>query len=172
MASAFVSASPISIASAVDALGVLPSASYSLISSRGSRVPPVPRAPSACLARLPHSLSSDSRIQRGTAAAVSATPIATSPSGEKAQSSAARKLSISREIGQPLICGPRRRFTFRAFEKTAIVLGVAAGESFALAARTNLLDRVGAGRVEQPEPRFGAADIRDKQRFGHQIGQA
>ena len=47
-------------------------------------------------ARLRHSSTIDNCIQRGIAAAVSATPIDSSPPGENAQSSAARKLSISR----------------------------------------------------------------------------
>ena len=51
------------------------------------------------------------------------------------------------------------------------MLGVAVRDLFALAALIELLDRVGAGRVEQPEPRFSAADIRDDQGFRHQIGQ-
>jgi hypothetical protein len=49
---------------------------------------------------------------------------------------------------------------------------VTARQSFALAAHVKLLDRVGAGGDKQPEPRFGAAAIRDDQRFGHQIAQA
>ena len=47
-----------------------------------------------------------------------------------------------------------------------------ARESAALAAFVELFDREGAGRFEQPETRFGATDIRDDQRFRHQIGQA
>ena len=53
-----------------------------------------------------------------------------------------------------------------------MVFGVASREGFALAALVEPLERVGAGRLEEPEPRFGAADIRDDQRFRHQIGQA
>ena len=74
-------------------------------------------------------------------------------------------------IGQPFVRRPRRRFTLSALEKIAVVLGVAARDPFALAALVKLLDRVGAGGVEQPEPRSGAADIGDDQRFRHQIGQ-
>ena len=55
-----------------------------------------PSAPSACFARLPRSPTSDRPIQSGTAAVVNATPIKPSPLGEKAQSSDARKLSISK----------------------------------------------------------------------------
>ena len=51
-------------------------------------------------------------------------------------------------------------------------IGVTARDIPALTAFVELLDRVGAGRVEQPETRFGATDIRDDQRFRHQIGQA
>ena len=43
-----------------------------------------------------HSSGKDKDIHKGIAATVSATPIDSSPPGEKAQSSAARKLSISR----------------------------------------------------------------------------
>jgi len=46
-----------------------------------------------------------------------------------------------------------------------MVLGVAARDLVALGALIKLLDCVGAGSVEQPEPRFGLADIRDDQRF-------
>ena len=136
-------------------------------------VPPVPRAPSACLARLRHSSSSDRRIQRGTAAAVSATPIDRIAARRKGPvERRAQIVDFPGVIGQPFARRPRRRFTFGALEKIAVVLGVAARDPFALAALVELLDRVGAGRVEQPEPRFGAADIRDDQRFRHQIGQA
>ena len=41
-----------------------------------------------------------------------------------------------------------------------------------LAALVELIDRIGAGRIEQVEPRFSAADIRDDQGFRHQTGQA
>src|SRR4051812_11654127 len=47
-----------------------------------------------------------------------------------------------------------------------------ARDPLTLTALIELLDRVGVSRVEQPEPRFGAANIRDDQRFRHQIGQA
>ena len=53
-----------------------------------------------------------------------------------------------------------------------IIFGVAARDTFAVAARIKLLDCIGASRVEQPEQRFRAANIRDDQGFGHQIGQA
>ena len=92
MASAFVNAAPISVISVVNA----PRAAYSLISAYGSRFRAVASASSACFARLRHSSSSDSRLHSETAAAVSKTPIDSSLSGEKAQLSAARKLSISR----------------------------------------------------------------------------
>jgi hypothetical protein len=51
---------------------------------------------SARSTRVRHSSNSDKCIHRVTAAAVNATPIEASPPGEKAQSSAARKLSICR----------------------------------------------------------------------------
>src|SRR5437879_2876570 len=93
MSSAFANAALISEASDVDA----PSAAWSLISSRGLRLPPAPRAPNACLARLRHSSRRDRRIQRGKAAAVSATPIDRSPLVEKTQSKAAGKDAESPE---------------------------------------------------------------------------
>ena len=64
--------------------------------SRGARPAPAPAAiaASACSTRPLHSSISDKCIHKGTAAAVSATPIEASPPGEKAQSSAARTLSI------------------------------------------------------------------------------
>jgi hypothetical protein len=52
------------------------------------------------------------------------------------------------------------------------MLGVTARDPLTFTALVELLDRIGAGRVKQPEPRPGAADIRDNQRFRHQIGQA
>src|SRR5580704_11700284 len=57
-------------------------------------------------------------------------------------------------IGQPFVRRSRRRFTFGALEKITVVLSVASRDAFAIAALVQLLDRVGAGRVEQPEPRF------------------
>src|SRR6266550_5615324 len=51
-------------------------------------------------------------------------------------------------IGQPFVGRPRRRVTFSALEKITVVLGVAARDSLAFAALVELLDRVGAGRVE------------------------
>jgi hypothetical protein len=75
-------------------------------------------------------------------------------------------------VGQPFARRPRRHFTFGALEKIAIVRGVAERDPVALAALVKLFDRVAAGRVEQPEPRFSAADICDDQRFCHQISQA
>ena len=90
MSSTFVNAATISEASGVEA----PSAACSLISPRVSSALHC-QASSACLTRLRHSSSSDKRIQSGSAAAVSATPVDPSPLGENAQSSAARKLSIS-----------------------------------------------------------------------------
>src|ERR1700724_2950476 len=71
-----------------------PSAVCSFISRRASGRAPSPRAAIARSTRLPHSSISDSCIHSGTAAAVSATPSDASPFGEKAQSSAARRLSI------------------------------------------------------------------------------
>ena len=49
--------------------------------------------------------------------------------------------------------------------------GMALCDPFSLAILIKFLQREGAGRVEQPEPRFGATDIRDDQRFRHQIDQ-
>jgi hypothetical protein len=45
----------------------------------------------------------------------------------------------------------------------AVILGVAVREPFALVARVEHLERIGACRVEQPEPGLGTADIRDDQ---------
>ena len=53
----------------------------------------------------------------------------------------------------------------------AEVLRVPASMHFPFACFAEFLERVGAGRVEQPEPWFGAANIRDNQRFRHQVGQ-
>src|SRR3954462_14611138 len=47
-----------------------------------------------------------------------------------------------------------------------------ARDPLTLTALVELLDRAGVSRVDQPEPRFGAANIRDDQRFRYQIGQA
>ena len=74
-------------------------------------------------------------------------------------------------ISQPFDRGPRCRLTLGELKKVAIILGVAARDRFALSAPLNLLDRVGTGGVEQPEPWLGAADIRDNQGFRHQAGQ-
>src|SRR5205823_3193677 len=74
-------------------------------------------------------------------------------------------------IREPFVRQPRRRFTFSVLEKTAVVLSVAARNPFALAAPGNLLNRIGTGGVEQPEPWSGAADIGDDQRFGYEIGE-
>src|ERR1700729_3893462 len=60
-------------------------------------------------------------------------------------------------FGQPLSPSPHFRCGLGALEKIAVILGVTVRESFALAVRVKLLDCVGAGRVEQSEPRFGAA---------------
>jgi len=62
-------------------------------------------------------------------------------------------------VGQPFASRPRSRFTFGAFEKVTVVLGVAAGDPFAVAAVGEFLDRIRAGRLQQTEPRFDAADI-------------
>ena len=91
MSSALVNAATISEASGVEA----PSALCNRIACRGSSVDAVPSAPSARWAHPRHSSSNDKRTHSGTAAAVSATPVDASPLGENAQSSAARKLSIS-----------------------------------------------------------------------------
>ena len=72
-----------------------PSAAQSCISRRASRPERGPRLASARSARPRHSTKSDCWNHRGTAAAVSATPIDASPPGEKAQSSPLRTLSIS-----------------------------------------------------------------------------
>src|SRR5216683_7163992 len=48
-------------------------------------------------------------------------------------------------IREPFVRRPRRRFTFGALEKTAVVLSMAARNPFALAAPRNLLNRVGTG---------------------------
>src|SRR5216683_3265554 len=52
------------------------------------------------------------------------------------------------------------------------VPSVAACDRFALAALVEPLERVGASRFEQPEPRSGSAQIRGDQRFRNKIGQA
>src|SRR5580693_8381766 len=62
-------------------------------------------------------------------------------------------------IGQPFVSRPCRRFTLSALEKITVILGVAARELSPLFARVDLLDRIGACRIEQPEPRVGPADI-------------
>jgi hypothetical protein len=51
-------------------------------------------------------------------------------------------------IGQPFAGRPRRRFTFGAFEKIAVVLGVAARDPFAVAAAGEFLDCIRAGRIK------------------------
>ena len=78
---------------------------------------------------------------------------------------------MTRVLGEPSGRPTCFQFGFGPLEQVPIILGVAAREPFALAAHAKLLDCVRAGRVKQPEPRFGAADIRDNQRFRHQIGQ-
>jgi hypothetical protein len=72
------------------------SAAWSCISQRASRLAPIVIAARARSTRPRHSSISDKCIHKGTAAAVSATPIDASPAGENVQSSAARKLSIWR----------------------------------------------------------------------------
>jgi hypothetical protein len=67
------------------------SAAWGFISQRGSGLAAPLRTSSACSARPWHSWSSDKCIHRGTAVAVSATPIDASLRGENAQSSAARR---------------------------------------------------------------------------------
>ena len=62
------------------------------MSRRGSGGTPGRRA-IACSTRAQHSVISERCIQSGTVAAVSATPRAASPRGEKVQSSAARTSS-------------------------------------------------------------------------------
>ena len=98
-------------------------------------------------------------------------PMAPCAGDEKDQSSAARKLSISRAQSASHSPEGARCVIFPAFEDISVVFGVAVGDSVALAALVKLLDRVGTGGVEQPEPRSGAADIGDNQGFCHQIGQ-
>jgi hypothetical protein len=75
-------------------------------------------------------------------------------------------------VGQPFTPRWRHGLVFRALETVAVVLGMAARDPFALAARIKLLELIGPGRIEQSKPRIGAADIHHDQRFRHQIGQA
>ena len=137
-----------------------PSAALSFISR--SRSPPTaaPRAASACSTRPRHSSSNDRCIHSGTAAAASATPIDASPAGEKAQSSAARRLSICAPVVAPShsVDRPPYPFGFGPLEQVAVVFRMAAREPFALAAFDKLLERIGACRVEQPVAHDGAVD--------------
>src|SRR6266542_3334655 len=55
-------------------------------------------------------------------------------------------------IREPFARRSRRRFTFGALENVAIVFGVATRDPVTLATLVKLLDRVGTGGVEQPEP--------------------
>ena len=73
-----------------------PSAACSFISPRASIGASRASEANTCSTRLRHSSTIGNCNQSGIAATVSATPIDSSPLGEKAQSSAARKLSISR----------------------------------------------------------------------------
>src|ERR1700721_2471973 len=61
-------------------------------------------------------------------------------------------------VGQPSTWRWRHGPSFRASEEIAVVLGMAARDPFALVARIKLLEHIGPGRIEQPEPRPGAAD--------------